>query len=114
MKIVIDKRTGAYCDSERSWKVYPGDKAFIEGPNAMGRFGGTVDDFLVLETAEERPHLLKYVAGELVPDTDKLQEIADAEAAAQAVADQKATLKAKLEAGTASDAEVQALLAAMM
>lgn len=114
MKIAIDKRTGQVRAQSDSYKIYPGDKAFIEGHNVMGRFGGLVDDYLVLDTEEGNPHLLKYVAGELVPDTNKLQAVADAEAVTQAVTDQKATLRAKLEAGTANDAEVQTLLAAMM
>ena len=77
MKVCYRKSDGVYCDSADSYVKYPGDIEFIKGINVMGRFGGSVEDYAVIETNEKQPYLKRYISSELVDDTEKIEQIAN-------------------------------------
>ena len=72
MKVCYRRKDGKYCDSADSWVKYPGDENFVKGPNVIGRLGGKVGDYVVVETDAPRPHMKRYDGGKLVDDEQKL------------------------------------------
>lgn len=53
MKVAFKIPSGRFCDREDSWRDWPGAEKFLGGPNVVGRFGGTVDDYEIREVPDD-------------------------------------------------------------
>ena len=114
MKVCYRTSDGVFCDSAESFAVYPGDAAFIAGPNVLGRFGGNPEDYVVKEVdlgVVPQPHLKKLESDVLVDDTDKIAAKETAVADAQQVTDRRAALVTKFKDKTATHDEFCEFLA---
>lgn len=109
MRAVYKKSDGTYCDSEQSYVKPPDDKGIIDGPNVIGRFGGKVSDYIVIE-CPDRPWLKKYLGGKLVDDTEKIAAMETARAEAETQRQTIEALRDKIKAGSATLKEVQEFL----
>ena len=106
MKVCYRKSDGLYCDTEGSWPFrYPGDEEFISGPNVIERFGGEVEDYVIVDVDPEEvpePWLKRWQDGALVDDEDRLAAIAQQESEENAAKEMAESVKQKITDGTAT------------
>jgi hypothetical protein len=114
MRVCFRKSDGSYCDNGGSHVKYPGDEEFVEGGNVMGRFGGTPDDYIVVDTDEPRPWLKRYVNGKLVDDEEKLAATARQEEVQAEVSERLKSLRRKVKDRTATLDDALSLLEMQM
>ena len=106
MKVCYRKSDGQYCDTEGSWPFrYPGDEEFVKGPNVIERFGGEVEDYVVVDVDPEQvpqPWSKRWQDGNLVDDEDKLAAIAQQESEGNAAKAMEESVRQKIKDGTAT------------
>ena len=114
MKACYRKSDGLYCDNEGSWQLgCPGDEEFVKGPNVLERFGGEVEDYVVVDVDPEavpQPWLKRWQEGELVDDEEKLAAIAQRDAEEDAAKAMEESVRQKIRDGTATLQDVLAYL----
>ncbi len=114
-RVVYRRDSGFYCDCDESHGgARKTDRALIESSNVIGRFGGVPADYVVVETDDPAPWMLRWDAGELIPDAAKVQEFDEAAAARIVETERRAAIAGRLEAGTATMKEVQEVLRGLM
>jgi hypothetical protein len=106
MKVCYRKSDGLYCDNEGSWPLgYPGDEEFVKGPNVIERFGGEVEDYVVVDVDPEvvpQPWFKMWQDGSLVDDEEKLAAIAQRESEENAAKEIEESVRQKIKDGTAT------------
>ncbi len=106
MKVCYRKSDGIYCDSEGSWPLaFPGDEELVKGPNVVERFGGEVEDYVVVDVDPEevpRPWLKRWRDGSLVDDEEKIVAIAQQETEENAAKELEQSVRQKIKDGTAT------------
>ncbi len=106
MKVCFSKSDGQYCDTEGSWPAgYPGDEEFLKGPNVIERFGGEVEDYVVVDVDPDEvpePWLKRWQDGVIVDDEEKLAAIAQRESEENAAKETEETVRQKIKDGTAT------------
>ena len=111
MKVCYRKSDGMYCDSQQSWPAgYPGDEEFVRGPNVMGRFGGSPEDYVIIETDEPEPWFKRLAGGDLVDDAGKRESFLEERRQRAALRRRIAELEEKVRADAASFEELRELV----
>lgn len=112
-RCVFNLKTGSYCDREDSFvNGPPSDRTWIEGGNVMGRFGGGLDDYAIVNVSDSYPELCLLVDGKAVRDAALESADASSWAIVQSKVTRLAEIKAKAASGTATLAELNEFVAA--